>query len=161
MDYIIISDKNRKEELLFRCIGLDEIEQIKELFLNVFTAEPWNDDWSDVKQLDLYLKDLVGQNSSLAFGLFEDGCLIGLSMGCIRHWYTGTEYYIDELCIRKDLQGRGLGARFLHKIEDSIRDMGLSQIFLQTEASVPAYDFYRKNGYQELKGHVSFAKKIS
>ena len=39
--------------------------------------------------------------------------MIGLSMGHIRHWYEGTEYMIDELCVRADRQGRGVGTAFL------------------------------------------------
>lgn len=45
----------------YKKIGMDEIEIIKELFTSVFTIEPWNDDWSDQEQLDLYLSDLVGK----------------------------------------------------------------------------------------------------
>ncbi|HIU48493.1 MAG TPA: N-acetyltransferase, partial [Candidatus Avimonoglobus intestinipullorum] len=56
----------------FKRIGMNEIERIKELFTSVFTVEPWNDDWSNQEQLDLYLSDLVGQSNSLTFGLFED-----------------------------------------------------------------------------------------
>lgn len=81
-------------------------------------------------------------------------------MGSVRHWYTGTEYYIDEFCVRTDRQGRGLGTLFLGEIEKAVREMGLQQIFLQTEADVPAYRFYLKNGFTELKTHVSFAKRL-
>ena len=152
--------KEKSVYLAFRRIGMDEFEQVKELFYGVFTAEPWNDDWSDQKQLDLYLQDLMGQHNSLTFGLFEDECLVGVSMGIVKHWYTGTEYYIDELCIRTDRQGKGLGTQFLKEIETGIQALGLKQLFLQTDTFAPAYEFYRKNGYQELEGHVSFAKRL-
>lgn len=141
-------------------IGTGEAEEIKELFLRVFTAEPWKDDWSDQEQLDAYIHDLTGQGNSLTYGLYENGKLTGVSMGNIKHWFTGTEYYIDEFCIRPDRQGQGLGTLFLKEIEKAIREMGLTQIFLQTESTVPAYHFYQKNGFNELKEHVSFAKRI-
>ncbi|MBQ8780044.1 MAG: GNAT family N-acetyltransferase [Oscillospiraceae bacterium] len=144
----------------FKRIGINETEIIKELFTSVFTIEPWNDDWSDKEQLDMYIFDLVGQSNSLTYGLFEEDKLIGVSMGHIRHWYTGTEYYIDELCIRTDKQGNGIGTYFLKEIENGIKEIGLKQIFLQTENNVPAYSFYQKNGFYELKEHVSFAKQI-
>ena len=144
----------------FKRIGMNEIEEIKALFTSVFTIEPWNDDWSNQEQLDLYLSDLVGQSNSLTYGLFEDERLIGVSMGHIRHWYSGTEYYVDELCIRTDKQGKGIGTYFLKEIEKEIKKIGLAQIFLQTENNVPAYGFYQKNGFYELKEHVSFAKQI-
>lgn len=141
-------------------IGLSEKESVKALFTSVFTAEPWNDDWSDETQLDLYLCDLMGQNNSLTYGLFNDDELIGLSMGHIRHWYSGTEYFIDEFCIRTDRQGQGAGTLFLAEIEKAIKALGLTHIFLQTENDVPAFDFYRKNGFYQLPHHVGFAKKI-
>lgn len=144
----------------FKRIGMNEKEMIKELFTSVFTIEPWNDDWSNQEQLDLYLSDLVGQSNSLTYGLFEAGELIGVSMGRIRHWYSGTEYYIDELCVRTDKQGNGIGTYFVNEIEKAIKEIGLVQIFLQTESSVPAYGFYQKNGFLELKEHVTFVKRV-
>ena len=141
-------------------IGMNEIEAIKELFVGVFTIEPWNDDWSNQEQLNLYLSDLVGQSNSLTYGLFQGEHLIGVSMGHIRHWYSGTEYYIDELCIQTDKQGNGIGTLFLKEIENGIKGVGLGQIFLQTENTVPAYGFYQKNGFYELKEHGSFTKRI-
>ena len=144
----------------FRGIGLREKEEIKDLFTAVFTKEPWNDDWSDEKQLDLYINDLIGQSYSLTYGLYEGEELIGLSMGYIKHWYRGTEYYLDELCIRTDKQGSGAGTFFIRQIEKAIKAIGLKQIFLQTDVSAPAYHFYKKLGFTELEGHVSFAKEI-
>lgn len=139
---------------------MNEIEAIKELFVGVFTIEPWNDDWSNQEQLNLYLSDLVGQSHSLTYGVFQNKKLIGVSMGHIRHCFTGTEYYMDELCIQTDKQGNGIGTLFLKEIEDEIKEIGLVQLFLQTEKSIPAYGFYQKNGFYELKEHVSFAKRI-
>ena len=110
--------------------------------------------------MDCYIDDLIGQGYSLTYGLYDGDELIGMSLGYIKHWYKGTEYYIDELCIRTDRQGAGAGNFFLSEIEKAIKELGLKQIFLQTEAHVPAYEFYKKNGYIELEGHVSFAKEL-
>lgn len=146
--------------LVFRQIGMAEKELAKALFRSVFTIEPWNDDWSDPVQLDLYLTDLMGQSNSLTYGLFEDEQLIGLSMGRVKHWFSGTEYSIDEFCIRTDRQGLGLGTIFLRKIENAAREAGLTHLFLQTEKTVPAYDFYLKNGFHALTDNAAFAKRI-
>lgn len=146
--------------MILKQLSIDDKEAIKDLFISVFTGEPWNDDWSDSKQLDQYLEDLCGQGYSLAFGLYDDGELIGLSMGYIKHWYTGTEYIINELCIKTDRQGSGAGSFFLTQIEKAIKEMGLKQIFLLTDRDVPAYHFYKKNGYAEVSSLVPFAKSI-
>ena len=126
----------------------------------VFTGEPWNDDWSDSKQLDCYIDDLCGQSYSLTFGLYDGGELIGISMGDIKHWFRGTEYLINELCIKTDRQGTGAGTFFLTEIEKAIKEMGLKQIFLLTDRDMPAYNFYKKNGYVEVSNLVPFSKNI-
>ena len=56
-------------------------------------------------------------------------------MGYIKHWYRGTEYYLDEFCIRTDKQGSGAGTFFIRQIEKAIKAIGLKQIFLQTDVS--------------------------
>ncbi|MDE7219513.1 MAG: GNAT family N-acetyltransferase [Oscillospiraceae bacterium] len=133
---------------------------IKELFVTVFTGEPWNDDWSDEKQLDLYIHDLIGQSNSLTFGLYEEGELAGVSMGRTKHWYTGTEYCIDELCIRTARQGAGLGRRFVQEMEKACKELGVTHIFLLTENNVPAFEFYKKLDFYQLEHNVAFAKKL-
>lgn len=148
------------ENYIIKRLNITQIEAVKELFLSVFTVEPWNDDWSDTQQLNLYLNDLAGQNNSLTYGIYENQELVGVSMGHIRHWYSGTEYYIDEFFIKKDMQGKGIGTYFINQIQKAIKEIGFVQIFLQTENNVPAYDFYLKNGFRELKEHVSFVKRV-
>lgn len=133
---------------------------VRELFVSVFTKEPWNDDWSDEKQLQLYLHDLTGQENSLTFGLYEGAELIGVSMGHIRHWYSGTEYCIDELCIHTAKQGKGVGTLFMQEIEKACRELGYTCIFLMTESNVPAYEFYKRQGFYESGTNVLFAKKL-
>ena len=120
----------------------------------------WNDDWSNEEQLNGYIMDLIGNVNSLTLGYFMDDEMVGLSMGHIRHWYTGTEYYIDEFCICRGKQGIGIGTKFLKDVEQYIMNNGMTHIFLQTERNVPAYHFYKKNGFFELGEHVSFAKGL-
>jgi aminoglycoside 6'-N-acetyltransferase I len=141
-------------------LGPDDREAIKSVFVSVFTAEPWCDDWSDEAQLDLYIQDLIGQGYSLTYGLYDADELIGISLGYIKHWYSGTEYIINELCIKTDRQGAGAGTFFIREIEKAIRELGLKQIFLLTDSNVPAYEFYRKNGFTELKTNVAFSKCV-
>ena len=150
-------EHNRYE---FRKIGTGEAEAIKALFVSVFTEEPWNDDWSNAEQLEAYINDLTGQSCSLAYGLYEGGALIGVSMGRIWHWYSGTEYYIDEFCIKTAEQGKGIGTFFLKEIEKAIKELGMTQMFLQTARDVPAYEFYVKNGFYEMKEYASLAKEF-
>ncbi|MCI8388825.1 MAG: GNAT family N-acetyltransferase [Clostridiales bacterium] len=147
----------------YRFERLDDnvFDDIRDLFVSVFSREPWNDDWSDEDQLRAYIHDLTGQSNSLAFGMYNGDELIGISLGHIRHWYTGTEYFIDELCISTSEQGKGIGTLFVNEIEKACSELGLTHIFLLTDHNVPAYEFYKKRGFHELESNAAFAKKIS
>lgn len=146
--------------LYFKRLGEEDGAATRKLFASVFTEEPWNDDWSDGKQLEAYLHDLTGQSNSLAFGLYEGSELVCLSLGRVKHWYTGAEYCIDEFCVQTARQGQGLGGLFMEKIEAACKDRGMTHIFLLTDRDVPAYGFYRKLGFYELESNVAFAKKL-
>ncbi len=130
------------------------------LYRSAFKGEPWNDDWSDDKQLELYVKEISGAYNALNYGLLIDGELVAMSVGMIRHWWEGTNYNIEELCVSPELQGKGIGSRFMKMIEDDINKRGLCGIFLQTDSDKPSYRFYKKNGFRELDKHVSFYKKL-
>ncbi|HFI0254470.1 TPA: GNAT family N-acetyltransferase [Streptococcus suis] len=137
-----------------------DLEMVKQLFLSVFSQEPWNDDWSDEEQLNRYIGDLLAHPRALCFGLFDQGKLLGLSLGYIRYWYEGTEYRIEELCMSRDYQGQGHGASFLADIEKQLVDRKIVHILLQTERNLPAYFFYKKCGFRALEEDVTMVKKV-
>ena len=137
-----------------------ERSAVTELFFEVFSDEPWYVVWSDRPQLDAYIDDLTGQRNSLTLGFLDDGRLVGLAMGRIKHWYSGTEYSIDEFCIEKTSQNKGIGSLFLKEIEAYLLQNGITHIFLETEKTVPAYPFYLRRGFRELPNHIGLAKKI-
>lgn len=139
-------------------LGMESFDEIKRLYADIFMNEPWNDDWSDDARLQQYIRDLIGNNNSLTIGMFENDMLIGLSMGSILHWYSGIEYYIFEFCIKREKQRQGMGTVFLEQIEEYIKKKQVSHIVLQTDRTVPAFRFYRKNGFVELEDNVSLYK---
>ena len=83
-------------EAEIRTLNINHIEEVKEFFYQVFSNEPWNDDWSDQDQLHAYIFDLMGNNNSLALGFFEKGIMVGLSIGSIRHWHIS---FIKEMVL--------------------------------------------------------------
>lgn len=149
-----------KKQELFKELDESFLLQIAELYKTAFGEEPWNDDWSDEQQLNEYIKDISCAFNSLNYGLFINGELCAVSIGTIRHWWEGTNYNIEEFFVRPDMQGQGIGTRFIQKIEGDIKNRSLSGIFLQTDNDKPSYKFYKKNGFSELNTHVSFYKSV-
>jgi len=151
-----ISDTDVKLTIL----DASHLPQMAELYRSAFHGEPWNDDWSDTEQLMEYIKEISGSYHALNYGLFINGELIALSIGMIRHWWEGTNYNIEEFCVATAYQGQGTGSAFMKLIEADVKKRGLAGIFLQTDNDKPSYNFYKKNGFNELSAHVSFYKNL-
>ncbi len=138
----------------------DNKEAVKKLFHSVFSQPPWNDVWDLEEQLPRYISDLMDNQNSLSLGYYHEEQLVGLSLGYVFHWWEGTDYFIKEFCIDTDLQGEGHGKRFLSEMNDLLKSESIKAIWLMTERTTPAYDFYQKNGFFELKDNVMFAKSV-
>ncbi|MCR5002274.1 MAG: GNAT family N-acetyltransferase [Lachnospiraceae bacterium] len=129
-----------------------------QLYKSAFYGEPWNDDWSDEEQLTEYVKEKSGGYHAINYGLIIDGRLAAISLGQITHWWEGTNYVLDELCVSPDRQGTGIGSHFMDLIEEDLKKRNVKGIFLQTDSDKPAYRFYQKNGFKDISKHVSLFK---
>lgn len=137
-----------------------DLEIIKMVIRETFSREPWNDDWRDEQQFHAYILDLIDNKNSLSLGLYENGELIGVSLGRVKHWYTGTEYWIDDLAILPKAQGRGCGSNFIDLIEEFLKQQGIVGIILFTERDIPAYGLYVKKAFAEKRERVFFEKRL-
>lgn len=68
------------------------------------------------------------------------------------------EYYIDQFCVKVEMQGQGIGSQFLKMIETDIKARGMNAIILNTEKGFPSEKFYLKNGFNSLDELIVFAK---
>ncbi len=109
---------------------------------------------------ELYVSELINNKNSLSFGLFENNNMIGMALGHIKHWYEGTEYWIDEFGVLPEKQQCGIGTEFLTGIEKALEGKGIIYIALLTERTVPAYYFYKRNGFDEKKETSFFVKRV-
>ena len=139
-------------------ISIDHKNEVKEIFLDVFTKEPWNDRWDEETQINNYLDDLMDNKNSLSIGFFKDNKMIGISLGYIFHWWKGDEYYIKEFGIQSDSQNMGYGSIFLQELGEFLLAKGIRAISLTTDRNISAYNFYKKNGFIDLDDTIFLAK---
>lgn len=138
-----------------------ERSMAQQLFVSVFSKEPWKDDWSEESQLQQYMSDLMDNNNSKSFGLFYQDELIALSLGYLFHWYQGKEYFIKEFCVATSYQRQGVGQLFIKAIKTQLHQEKVRAIWLLTERNTGAYSFYEKNGFQQSKETVLFASNTN
>ena len=99
--------------MMLKVLGMAHEQAVKGLIRDAFSAEPWCDRWEDEDVFHSYILDVMGNQNSLALGLFSEDVLIGISLGRLRHWYNGIEYCIDDLCIASEHQGQGFGSLWM------------------------------------------------
>lgn len=130
------------------------IDECTILFLNVFTRDPWNDQWESRQDAQKYLEAHYAFNSFLGYVAVWDNRIVGAAFGFIKPWQRGLEYYINEFFVDTAVQGKGVGTLLLKQIAADIKGKNMNAIILTTQRAFPAYGFYVKNGFTEIPGEV-------
>lgn len=90
----------------------DEINEYAVRFKNVFNGEPWNDKWT-LETASRRITDMMNTSTFLGMAIYMEKELAGIIFGQEEQWYNGLHFQIQEFCIDKKHQGKGLGSRLL------------------------------------------------
>ncbi|KZE69151.1 GNAT family acetyltransferase [Fictibacillus phosphorivorans] len=135
----------------------DNIEPCIQLYMNVFNSSPWNEAWT-YESAKERLTDLVHTPKFLGFLLYEDNDLIGFIAGNGKQSYSGLTFYLAELCINSQIQGKGYGSKLLQHLENELKKRKIQSLYLLTANGGLAEAFYLKNNYQ-INEHRLVVKK--
>ena len=139
-------------------LSKEHVEACVDLFIDVFTKAPWNDTFDSREQVTDFFRNHMANNYFVGYVLKGQDGIVALSIGMKKPWIHGMEYYIDQFCVKPDLQGRGIGSCFLKLIEGEIRKEQMNAMILNTEKGLPSESFYLKNGFKSVDGLVTFIK---
>ncbi|GAA5783826.1 GNAT family N-acetyltransferase [Chitiniphilus shinanonensis] len=116
-------------------------------FLDAFNGPPWHDQWTEASA-QRYLGGFAANPAARLFGIFDHDTPCGGLVGQIRHWWTGSECFIDELFIAPAHQGRGLGRALVDGAERLLAAEGIAALTLLTERDSAAERFYLGRGFE-------------
>lgn len=136
----------------------EHVEECVDLFIDVFTREPWNDVYDSREQVVQFIENHIANNYFIGYVMKNTDKVIAMSLGSKKPWIKGMEYYIDQFCVSTELQRRGIGRHFLELIEENIHANGMNAIILNTEKGFPSEKFYLKNGFCSFEELVILAK---
>ncbi|MFP3919313.1 GNAT family N-acetyltransferase [Lysinibacillus telephonicus] len=141
-------------------ITTKNLEQCSELYIHVFNSEPWNESWThqDAKER---LSDLIQTPKFLGFILYDNDDLIGFIAGNCKRSFSGLTFYLAELCINNQIQGKGYGSKLLRYLEQELRDRGVQSLYLLTATGGLAEAFYLKNDYVVNEDRVVIRKNLT
>ncbi|MTI66358.1 MAG: GNAT family N-acetyltransferase [Firmicutes bacterium] len=135
----------------FKRFNENEIDKCVELFINVFSKEPWNDRWPSTEKAKEYLNDIINTPGFKGYVAYKDGEIIGLCFGHVKKWWSGDEYFINEMCIDTKLQKTGIGSKLMDFTKSNLLKEKVKTITLITERNTIAERYYIKNGFKEVK----------
>ncbi|NMO97049.1 GNAT family N-acetyltransferase [Paenibacillus lemnae] len=129
------------------------------VFMQVCNQEPWNDSWIE-STAERYLKDITLTPGFLGITIIQNETIVGFVFGVIRHWWSGDEFFIHEMCVRSDLQNSGIGSILLQTLEEELINAKVGNITLLTDRNIPAETFYKKFGFSAVERLVFLNKNL-
>ena len=64
------------------------------------------------------------------------------------------------MCVRKQCQNKGIGRVMLNHLIKELHSSNISNITLLTDRGIPAEEFYKKNGFEEIERIIFLHKNI-
>ena len=112
----------------------------------VFNGEPWNESWTP-ETASAYLRDLLDTPRSLGFVTEAEGKIVGFVLGRAEQRDQNRQFYLSEMCVLAEYQGRGVGRRLLERLEANLKQQGVAKLYLLTTRGGSAEAFYHVCGF--------------
>jgi ribosomal protein S18 acetylase RimI-like enzyme len=125
-----------------------DLDRCVELFVKVFSQEPWEDQWPSAERAQAYLSDIMGTPGFRGYVACEGRQILGMCFGHKVRWWSGDEYYLDELCVDSAVQRNGIGTQLVEYAKERLLKEGVQFIVLLTEKDTVASQFYAKQGFE-------------
>lgn len=144
------------KEFNFRTMNAADLVEVIEIYIQVFSAEPWNDELT-YEQIRNYVNRMIELNTFKGYVVREKATnrLLGAALGFIRPWYMGQEYHLDSFYILNEYQGKGIGTQFLNFIKEQLKAINIPTILLDTDIGYPSESFYRNNGFSSSDSSIT------
>lgn len=130
--------------------GEDDLELLISLVKDFYLYDGHTFDYGRVKSSLIQLLN----NPSLGFIrlIKAEGETCGYYIVCFGFSieFGGRDAYIDELFLKDEMRGRGIGTIAIASMEEHCRREGVKVLHLEVERSnTPAQEFYRRVGYED------------
>ena len=145
--------------MILRSIQETDLAVCAALFTNVFSSDPWNEEWNETFALERLLH--FYQSKGFVGILAEQQGVVGFALGNTEPFYFGSMFYLREMCTKTNLQNQGVGNKVLKALEKELIPLKVQSIYLTTERTIPAAHFYQTNGFNYSEKMGFYAKRVS
>ena len=143
----------------FRKLTEKDLTTCTEAFVDIFNDEPWYDEWT-FDRAKQYVSDFYHTPHFLGVLAIENEEIVGFAYGVTRAWWNGNEFYINEMGVKKQWRGQGIGKILLEQLIKELKGCEVDNFALLTDRGVPAEAFYKKNGFKEIERLVFYSRDL-
>ncbi len=133
----------------FRKATRKDLKEIIKIFMTEYGKKPYNEKWTIEranKRINSYF------NGGCIFWVCEeDRKIIGFIIFNRGVYWFGDRRFIEEIVVKEEFQGRGIGIELMKKVEEDFKGKGKKQIYLLSDKASNALKFYKKIGYKESR----------
>lgn len=139
---------------------IEMMDECVDLFIDVFSKDPWYDVYDSRERIECFFKNHIKNNNFLGYVAIRNEEIVGVSIGFIKPWVEGLEYYIDEFYVKYSEQNTGIGTNLMNKIEEDLKKKNINGCILLTDRDFPSHKFYVKNKFSIIDDNITLVKEI-
>lgn len=137
----------------------DDISKCAKLYVEVFNAKPWNDNWTSETAFKR-LNDICIAPNFVGIMYVDGNDIKGAIFGNWEQFFDGIHYNLREMFVSTELQGTGIGSILLNALEEQLKVLGINTIYLFTSKGNKTSKFYQKNNFVEWDSMAMMGKDI-
>lgn len=128
---------------------MEDIEACAKIYIDAYSKEPWNKNY-DLERVKNYLAKFTSNDIYTGWVLIQEEQIVAFVLGIIMSYMERDYFRIEDICVRPDMQRKGIGKELLRKITLELKNKNMDSIILNTIRDFPAYKFYLMNGFKEI-----------
>ena len=130
------------------------------IYVDAFNAPPLSYSFLTVEKAERYLRDLTQTPGFLGYTYAVNGEILAFCFGKLDAYFEGVMFEVSELAVTPSIHRSGLGSEVMRLLETKLAGYGVQAVSLNTSRDLPAYNFYQKNGYEEISENVALMKQL-
>ncbi len=142
------------DSLSFRDIGAADVEAAASVFVECFSAPPWNESWTlaaAARRIGLF----ASAPTFRGVLAIEGERVVAMAIGQLEGWLQGSLFLIQEMCVVPRRQHAGIGTRLLAQLlSDLQKNDDVNGVYLLTDASGNAESFYVARGFRRSERKI-------
>jgi diamine N-acetyltransferase len=138
-------------DVSYRAAATSDIDCLLQLMQGLQQDDPWSVPFRE-EEVRESIRELLGNPSAGRIFLIcdADTCIGYLVLSFdFSLEYGGRNAWIDELFVRSDFRGKGIGSNVLDFAVQAARECGAKVLHLEVNRGNPAIDLYRRHGFED------------